>query len=624
MAARGSKKARQEAVSRQKPEELGQDNVMDEAASFAGRSDDEMPEKDSTEAELEKLVFGDESGFLEGLKSHRAGEYSEEDESVSGAGDEESGAEEAGLTGISDADLFFMDSGPDAAPMDAMVPAAGKSIAEQGGDDQQEQAAWEDSDDEKMAISLASNPRLRKLRVAEAEDVVNGKEYIRRLRQQFERLYPVPEWANPSAATKKPARKKRRRNSGAAESSGEETSDEDMDVDEELSQQPLADLLRNADSLVRGTDSVNGKRGKLRPEVLDIQRTKDVGGTQPSAITSLEFHPKYPLLLSSGPASTIFLHQISPVPPNPNPLITSFHLRRTPLSSTSFSPTTGSRIFLSGRRRYFHVWDLSSGRIEKVSRIYGHQEEQKSMERFKLSPCGRYMGLVGSARKGGGYINILDAQTLQWIAQARIEGRGGIADFAWWADGEGLAAASKGGEVFEWSIQHRRVIARWRDEGAVGTTVLALGGANRSGASTVRPDGVGPDRWVAIGSSSGIVNIYDRRSWTSNAAAAVAGENDAKHPATVMTPKPIRAFEQLTTPVSNIVFSPDSQLLAISSRWKKDALRLVHLPSCTVYRNWPTSATPLGRITSVAFSPDGGMLAVANEAGKIRLWEIRA
>lgn len=50
----------------------------------------------------------------------------------------------------------------------------------------------------------------------------------------------------------------------------------------------------------------------------------------------------------------------------------------------------------------------------------------------------------------------------------------------------------------------------------------------------------------------------------------------------------------------------------------------VHLPSCTVYKNWPTASTPLGRITAVAFAPGvQPMLAVANEQGKIRLWEVR-
>ena len=241
--------------------------------------------------------------------------------------------------------------------------------------------------------------------------------------------------------------------------------------------------------------------------------------------------------------------------------------------------------------------------MEKVSRVIGHGEVQRSMERFKLSPCGRWIGFVGSGRKGGGTINVLDAHSCQWIAEVRVEGKGGIADFDWWGDGDGLVVAGKGGEVMEWDGRERRVIARWVDEGAVGTTVLALGG---------RKEGLkelGNDRWVAIGSSSGIVNIYDRRKWSAKNVHA--------------RPNPVKMFDHLTTPTSNLVFSPDGQLLCMASRWKRDALRLIHLPSCTVYRNWPTNSTPLGRITAVAWSPSSDMLAVSNEQGKIRLWEIR-
>lgn len=46
-------------------------------------------------------------------------------------------------------------------------------------------AAWEDSDDERLLVSLASVPRLRKLRRTEAEDVITGKDYIKRLRKQY-------------------------------------------------------------------------------------------------------------------------------------------------------------------------------------------------------------------------------------------------------------------------------------------------------------------------------------------------------------------------------------------------------------------------------------------------------
>lgn len=124
---------------------------------------------------------------------------------------------------------------------------------------------WHDSDDEQLTVSLADNQRLRKLRVAEAEDVISGKEYIRRLRKQYQQLNPEPAWARPDL------------------SKAEQGSSDEMDTDdeeEEQSTQPLAKLLQNATDLTRVEDNQGGKR-KLRQEVLDIQRLKDVGKSQP-------------------------------------------------------------------------------------------------------------------------------------------------------------------------------------------------------------------------------------------------------------------------------------------------------------------------------------------------------
>lgn len=411
-----------------------------------------------------------------------------------------------------------------------------------------------------------------------------------------------------------------------------------MSIDDDFSTfstQPLAELLRTAGSLSR-TDAAPterpAKRRKLRAEVIDIQKTKSVTSQGPSSIDSLQFHLHYPVLLSSGPASTIYIHHISPHPPNPNPLLTSLHMKNTPLHTTAFCPplkqpshtgikldnTTSNQnlVFLSSRRRYFHTWSLTTGSISKISRPLtssnpNFRSSQRTMERFKLSPCGRYMGLIGSGRKGGGCINVLSTTTMQYVCSCRIDSRGGVADFVWWSDGDGFTVAGKNGEVSEYDMNERRIVGRWMDEGAVGTTVIALGG--ESGRKHL-----GGDRWAAIGSSSGIVNIYDRRDW-----AGQASSDSGQNRSIPRTPKPVRSLDQLTTPTSHLVFSADGQMLIFASRWKRDALRIMHLPSCTVYKNWPTDRTPLGRVSSVALSPDGGWLAVGNEQGKIRLWEIR-
>ncbi|KAJ9199581.1 hypothetical protein DTO164E3_4466 [Paecilomyces variotii] len=577
-----------------------------------------VTKKDETEEKLERLLFGDDAGFHEALKSHRTPGTMDLVLQADSDEEEGEGEEEGGLDDVADADLFFLDSGT--ADVAGSHGDVAMTLAEDGEKEEEEEeitpAAWHDSDDERLTISLASEQRLRKLRNTEAEDLVSGKEYIRRLRRQFERLHPTPEWAVPERSTKR-----RKTINGDEDDSDASSGVDDMDTSDEeaeMTMQPLAKLLQNAGDLVMNEDNTKtGGKRKLRQEVIDIQRLKDVGANQPSSIDSLSFHPHYPLLLSSGPASTLFLHHISPDAPIPNPLLTSLHIRRTPLHTSAFAPPTGNKIFASGRRRYFHIWDLNTGKIEKVNGTADRKNEQKSMERFKLSPCGRYIGLVGTARKGGGLINVLDAGTAQWIAQVRVDGRGGVADFAWWSDGEGMTVASKNGEISEWDGRLRRVVARWVDEGAVGTTVISLGG--RSGRKEL-----GGDRWVAVGSSSGIVNIYDRRLWAAASAQASSSSKDKNDIQVEIprNPKPTRVFDHLTTPTSHLVFSSDGQLMVMASRWKRDALRLVHLPSCTVYRNWPTSNTPFGRISSVAISPASDMLAVANEQGKIRVWEI--
>lgn len=79
--------------------------------------------------------------------------------------------------------LFYLDAGPLNLQDKDVLPLPADGVSDETfreGD----APAWEDSDDERIMVSLASVPRLRKLRNFEAEDMVNGKEYIKRLRRQ--------------------------------------------------------------------------------------------------------------------------------------------------------------------------------------------------------------------------------------------------------------------------------------------------------------------------------------------------------------------------------------------------------------------------------------------------------
>ena len=64
------------------------------------------------------------------------------------------------------------------------------------------------------------------------------------------------------------------------------------------------------------------------------------------------------------------------------------------------------------------------------------------------------------------------------------------------------------------------------------------------------------------------------------------------------------------------------ELLAIASKEKKDQLKLIHLPTCTIFENWPTEKTPIRKVTCLDFSPGGAYLAMGNNRGKVLLYRL--
>lgn len=248
-------------------EEGSVDIIMDDDASS-------VASKDESEEELERLVFGDTAGFRAGLQDFAldASGAAYEDES-----DEDD--EEGDIKDVPDQDLFFFDSGPQAVE-GAIIPIAKTDGEEE--DEEDGKPVWVDSDDERVIISLASVPRLRKLRETEEDDMVNGKEYVRRLRRQYQSLYPTPDWALEATG-----KAKRKRTRALDDEESEDDSVSEMDEDEEgLSTQPLARLLKDADILSRASRGSIKKR-KLQPGAVDIQRLKDVSKRGPVCLAFL-------------------------------------------------------------------------------------------------------------------------------------------------------------------------------------------------------------------------------------------------------------------------------------------------------------------------------------------------
>ncbi|RLV92790.1 U3 small nucleolar RNA-associated protein [Spathaspora sp. JA1] len=531
-----------------------------------------IPAKDEEELLLEKLVFGDKSGFESNLKKvDNLFDYSDDEEEEQQDGEDMEdidGDDELG--GVQDDDLFFIDEGNDAMEVDEQEEQEGESEEEE---ESEEDNAWYDSDDERLNISLTSSDRLRKLRKTQQDSSISGKAYITRLRSQFEKIYPRPQWAEEDDE----------------EEVEEDNSDEEIEPIEK-STNALLNLLSTTQSFI-----ITKQLKLISPNRIAISRLKDANYQKyaKSAIQSISFHPTHPFLLTGGYDKTIRVYHIDG---KSNNFITSFFLKNCPIQTVQFAASPAGEdsnlIFAGGRRRYMNKIDLNNGQVEKISRLYGHEQHQKSFEYFKISSKGTYIGLTGNS----GWCNILNGKTGQYLTGFKIEGT--IVDFEFSNDESFIVIVNSAGEVWEYELStnnkksnktniHHKILRKWVDDGGIGITKIKLGGPK--------------NRWVAVGTNNGIVNIYDRNSFTSDSA-------------TSFRPKPIKTVENLITSISSLVFNADGQILCIASRGKRDALRLVHLPSGSVYSNWPTSGTPLGRVTSVVFSPNNEMLAIGNES----------
>jgi len=183
--------------------------------------------------------------------------------------------------------------------------------------------AWVDPDDLDVQVSLASDKRLRKLRDTAAEDEVGGRDYERRLRRQFEKFNPTPQWA--SDARKKRSTVKRRRSASPSSS----VSEEDLD------------LLTSTGGILEGKQ----RRSKtLSPKTINIERLRDanLSARAEGELRTVQFHPspQVPMLLTASADRRLRLFNVRTYSP-PMPVATDKSFGRLTVTRTLiYKPST--------------------------------------------------------------------------------------------------------------------------------------------------------------------------------------------------------------------------------------------------------------------------------------------
>ena len=76
------------------------------------------------------------------------------------------------------------------------------------------------------------------------------------------------------------------------------------------------------------------------------------------------------------------------------------------------------------------------------------------------------------------------------------------------------------------------------------------------------------------------------------------------------------------TQATGAIFHPSAEMMGIYSGSKENAIRLVHFPTMTVFKNFPLQNQGTSLIQTMDFSPNGGYMALGLSNGTASLYRL--
>jgi len=411
-------------------------------------------------------------------------------------------------------------------------------------------AAWEDEDDDNIREKdvVATLTKARGTR-GSRED--SNQKYQKVVQSKFSQVIGgTPEWANLD---------------------NKETHSDDED-DEMM--KTTGNYLSDEKSSVLPKTTINFK---------NLPAMNKTSRSEGAVLKAVEFNPIFQVGLVAGSTSNgLGAATLFQIDGNENQKIQSFKFPKFPIKCAKF--LQDGRHFAVGSNLYGHffVYDMEAGKQTKID--WNKTQERRSMKNFIISPDGSIMVFIGNS----GRMYLFDCKTLSHVETLQAPGEVTAAIFN--SQGTRMYTHGDTGEVHIWDMTNRVCVHKFIDDGCIQGTSI-----------DISPN----SQYLACGSNSGIVNIYDTADLTKN------------------VPTPVKILDKLVTPISGLKFNATSEILAMASDYKDEAIKLVHFPSMTIFGNFPREHKMIRRVQVMNFSPNSGYFAFGNNGGLAPIYRLK-
>ena len=436
----------------------------------------------------------------------------------------------------------------------------------------QEKEIEKEDNKEELTIDLNKRNKLRKLKKEIAESKITSGEYEERIREHYNNMSNIKnndlyKWAED-------------------EDNGEDTTNE---IDSaKLNKEGEGDQLENL--LMTNKSIVNENKILTSTNILKINQCPQVtrlpGYQHVSIMSTINFHPKKSdILLTSGLDKKLKIFNINPNDNYNSKLISSINTLDIPIFSVRF--ISDEDIIISGRRKHYYIYNLEK---QNLSRMEGHFA-LSSHKINSLEKC--FVGISNNTYAFGdnyGNIFLYDISTKRFKYDIKISSSINSICFD---DRNYLYAVGDQSEIYIYDLRkYRNCLKKVNDYGNFYTNCMDISNDYC---------------YISTGGKQGYVNLYNVNDLV----------NDLNEDV-----EPVKIYDNLTTSCDFVKFNKINNMLGISSKWKKNALRFINLENKKVFTNFPSFKEHMKYPFCFDFNCDNSLLSIGNDEGKAYLFHM--